>query len=387
MKKRYLLWSAVLVIASVLIFSLLSNGCSKPKVIFENEYMRTYENNKDLNAWNPDWQEGEFWTVHYCHYYVPYDPRKKPFYQQSSNSKYLFAGKDVIKEGKTKLIHVNNIDIKVLFKTYYTSEIITYRISYVENYYNINSYNLIENGEIKSFMVGSKYPGAERFDLPVELPLFPINLEEKTDSKEFQIKSYKTEYTPELRKELDLLKEKRVILIKHYSDEEWVKIQSKYPEFKDVANNTVSKRQMFQVLLEERMETAARAKTIEIHNKIYQIVNKIDLRGLKSEIKEVNFSDDQIIKIFTKTEKSYKEQEIKVEDFVYNYIDNLYKTKGFLENNILFSVKVINENVENSKKDLDLYQIWSTKYNWPLLSFRVSNNRPYHISFLFINQK
>ncbi|MCK4665381.1 hypothetical protein KAU33_01445, partial [Candidatus Dependentiae bacterium] len=45
MKKRYLLWSAFIVIASVLIFSFLSNGCSNSKHLFKKK--------KELKY--PDW--------------------------------------------------------------------------------------------------------------------------------------------------------------------------------------------------------------------------------------------------------------------------------------------------------------------------------------------
>ncbi len=382
MKKKYFLWI-------VLIFLLLNFGCSKPKVIFENEYIRTYENNKDLKAWYPDWQEGEFWTVNILEPIITISGSSEienPVGIAYFNIKYSIIHPKRIRvkeKHQNKEKYINRIrncitmiingekGKKILFRAFFNNDSYKfYRLDTKEN----------EEWNIEQF--GSQHPFI--YDkIPLRPPIYPANLQQKYSEIEILTYKYETKLSGNdklIVKELYNKRDALDIIQSSYRfpPVEVDKLKKKYPELSNLTNDEANK--IHDDIHNKIREIEDKYPLVKIPSSIYiQEIRLIDFNKLNEDIYRTEFL--KTFKVYEST-KNNKNEIIEFNLIKKGICDDLLKIQKERGLGIIFIANFYIKRKPESQRELLISQIWSTNFNWPIITKVYSGNKLKRFSFL-----
>lgn len=371
-RNQLFLFTSFLCLAFLII---ILNSCSKPKnkVVFENEYIRTYQNTTELKAWSPDWQEGEYWTIN--------ELRKNPIISSLNNDIELggFLGikytvKDIKKYLKTKS-NTLNLEESFLLEIYYFHEEeknLKYSI------FNKSDYIFMESGSLLSETLkkernNKQLPAYNNNYYPVCLPVFPIDLTE--DSSIVYTKSILTkELSKEESNEIEELKIKKKILKGDYSLKNKKKFMELYPNY-------------FNLDEEERNEEINRiSKRInEIWDKYPPVEKEFDYLKQKVIIintkkffyflSKINIKDEFLIFESNLNNENSKGNNLKKDFFINNIKEEISQLKNNNQLGLIFQIDFYYIQEENKPDILFHSQIWSTSQNWPIISIDYDSDK------------
>ena len=369
--------------------------------------MRTYENKKNLKKWDPDWQDGEYWTVINIGPFLKdlnktylflkkngFDLKKEPGLLNSfltsnywQHKKCYRPGEDIFscyynikytvnKSEKIKISTIHDkkekyMKFKTLILDFKKDFSFSMKVFFNRYDYKVNRYYIKINNKWEFLYIGKVYPANYPDKFPFMVPTFPINLKQKLSKKILTTYRYTRKISEEDKKRINKLYEKSNALYSiqsyyRHPHEKIKKLKTKYPELSNLTTKEASK--IHFEIWDEIDKIENKYTPLKVKDKIFiREIQIIDFEELKENISSTKFNT--VIKMCeTKNYPYKKEEKIEFDKVKKQIINNLieYEKKAGLGHIFLINF-YIKENPKTAK-EIYLSQIWSTQFNWPIIT-------------------